>query len=59
MMCYQDRTFCRDKECAQYEKCSSAYRKEHEAGALRWWGKEGAPVAFYSGRLACFVENKR
>ena len=55
MICYQGRTFCRDKECSLYNSCPTAYTAEHEAAALKWWGKEGAPVAFYSGRRECFT----
>lgn len=55
MICYQDRTFCRDSECLRYDSCPTAYTAEHEAAALKWWGKKGAPVAFWSQRRECFV----
>lgn len=58
MICYLDRTFCNDKQCAEYSGCPTAYTTEREADALKWWGKEGAPVAFYGERRECFIQQQ-
>lgn len=44
MMCFKDRTFCSSK--THKSDCNRQFTPELQAEARRWWGKEGAPVAF-------------
>ena len=44
MICYKDTTFCCSKNCKN--KCGRKFTKEIQQGAEKWWGGEGAPIAF-------------
>ena len=44
MMCYKDRTFCINKNCKEFLKCSRALTPEVQADAERWWGSPDAPI---------------
>jgi hypothetical protein len=57
MMCYHDKSFCKDKDCKKFNECKDAFTDYHKAAAIRWMG-EDAPVAFYGNRLDCFEEVK-
>jgi hypothetical protein len=58
MMCYRDRTFCNDEKCAEFSTCPTAFTKKDKVAADKWWGKAGAPVAFYASTLKCFKKKK-
>lgn len=54
MICYRDMTFC----AASRERCfnteCSRFFSDAEAGrARRWWGEDGAPVAFADFSTDC------
>lgn len=42
MLCYKDTTFC-TSPCAA--ECDIKLTDEVKEAAVKWWGKEGAPVA--------------
>ncbi len=46
MICFRDMTFC-SRECANVE-CHRNFTPEVQAAARKWWGNDGAPVAFAS-----------
>jgi len=59
MLCYKDMTFCREKECRNWEACARAMTKEREKAAGEWWEQGGglpedAPVCYFSNAPECF-----
>lgn len=44
MICYLDQTFCGSPNCQG--KCGRQFTAAHREAARKWWGKDGAPVAF-------------
>lgn len=44
MICFLDKTFCGSKNCDG--SCGRQWTKELEERAKKWWGGDGAPVAF-------------
>ena len=54
MICYRDMTFCSDAEqCANREDCPRWFSPPEKAKADKWWGAQGAPVAFGSFKDNC------
>lgn len=51
MMCFRDKTFC-NEPCANAD-CHRNWNDEQAAAARRWWGGDGAPVAFANFRIGC------
>ena len=47
MICFRDQSYCADTECNRKLTDELAYQ------ANRWWGGEGAPVAFMQMRETC------
>ena len=45
MMCYEDKTFCKAKDCKHFNGCSLAYTEQVIKDAEIWWGATGAPIA--------------
>ena len=58
MMCYKDRTFCRDKDCIKFNECYYALTDKIKLDAEIWWQGKDAPIAVHTNRLGCFKENK-
>ena len=58
MICYKDMTFCNFEDCQNFSqnKCHRAFTKELQEDADMWWGKPGAPIAFFMGKPDCFEE---
>ena len=55
MICYKDQTFCADSaegRCVNKD-CWRFYGQEQRAEAKRWWGGDGAPVAFANFADGC------
>ena len=53
MICFRDQSFCAESaECANTE-CDRKWTDELAYQANRWWGGEGAPVAFMPMRETC------
>ncbi len=44
MMCFRDMAFC-DSDCSNVA-CRRNFSPAQKDAAHKWWGKEGAPVAF-------------
>ena len=56
MICYRDMTFCPyHLLCKNGHTCERAMTKEVYEGANRWWGRSGAPIAYYGELPECFV----
>lgn len=56
MICFRDTTFCaRTNECGNLT-CTRRFTGAEQEAAKRWWGGDGAPVAFadFSSR-GCFL----
>lgn len=54
MICYRDMSFCSDSEvCKNANGCSRNFTEEVRQAAIKWWGGEGAPVAFMAFRETC------
>lgn len=54
MICFRDMTFCSDTDqCANKDKCQRYFSITQQDAAKRWWGKDGAPVAFGSFKIMC------
>jgi len=59
MICYKDRTFCKDEECKHFGvNCDKSLTEETKQDAYKWWGNEKAPIAIYIGKLNCFEAKK-
>ncbi len=58
MICYRDKTFCPFADCANFATCDRAYNNKVQAGAVRWWGSENAPVMLLVEIPGCY-ENTR
>ena len=58
MICFADKTFCEDRECAKFNECKDALTEEVSKRAEKWWGDKGASVSVYKGRLDCFIGKK-
>ena len=54
MLCYKDRTFCPFEQCKKFPVCPTALTEKVQADAIRWWGKEGAPIAQFASKPSCF-----
>jgi hypothetical protein len=56
MMSYQDKTFCKARECSKFPTCPRALTDEVQARADRWWGKPGAPISYFAEpqKLECY-----
>lgn len=55
MICYRDQTFCPYGTCVKFNKCPTAFTKEVEERAIKWWGSKEAPVCLYTEQPDCFV----
>lgn len=44
MICYKDMTFCKS-DCIN-TNCFRNWTEEKNKDAKKWWGSDGAPVAF-------------
>lgn len=54
MICFRDMSFCADSDqCANAQGCGRNFDDEQKAAAKRWWGNDGAPVAFMSFKETC------
>jgi len=51
MMCFRDMTFC-SSNC-RTEECPRNFTDEQREAARKWWGGEGAPVAFSDFHRTC------
>jgi hypothetical protein len=51
MLCFRDITFCAS-DCGN-TACKLRFGPDQEAAALKWWGKPGAPVAFWDHSTDC------
>lgn len=60
MLCFRDMTFCSAMERCATTNCFRRFDDAQKAAADKWWGKEGAPVAFsdFSPSCSAFVEIK-
>ena len=61
MLCFRDMIFCSDSfsECAK-SNCDRYWDTAQQKAADKWWGGEGAPIAFSSFKDNCkdFIEEK-
>ncbi len=55
MICYRDMSFCAESAQCATNTCARHWDDDKQAAADRWWGKEGAPVAFMSFRENCHI----
>lgn len=53
MMCFRDQSFCSDSAQCATKECSVKWTSEQQAAARKWWGDDGAPVAFTSKKDTC------
>lgn len=54
MICYRDMSFCSDAEkCNNHITCPRFFSPIEKRNANRWWGSEGAPVAFMPFKESC------
>lgn len=54
MMCFRDMSFCSDApQCAARSTCPRHFDDAQWQADVRWWGGEGAPVAYMSFRRTC------
>ena len=51
MICYQDRTFC--NACCNNQECPRKYTEQIRIDANKWWGEDGAPIAFSDYSYDC------
>lgn len=59
MMCFRDMTFC-SAECRTTD-CKRNFTLEMAEAAVKWWGREDAPVAFsdFSGNCPDYNPTER
>ena len=58
-MSYGDITFCGFyKNCIDGKKCHRAFTPKIKEKAIKWWGNENAPIAYYISKPNCFKEKK-
>lgn len=43
-MCFRDTTFCSSPNCKN--KCGRKLTEQDKEAARKWWGKDGAPIAY-------------
>ena len=53
MICFRDQSFCAESAGCANTECNSKWTDELAYQANRWWGGEGAPVAFMPMRETC------
>lgn len=58
MICYRDMSFCMS-DCNNTE-CPRNFTPEVQEAADKWWGKEGAPIAFmdFSKMCSSYIKGK-
>lgn len=56
MICYRDMTFC-SAQCATKD-CKRQFDAAQKAAAKKWWGGDGAPVAFSDFSNTCPLYEK-
>ncbi len=54
MMCFKDTTFCASSNCK--DECGRKPPPDLEQQARRWWGGDGAPIAY---SYFCGEENEQ
>lgn len=57
-MGYKDRTWCPDHislTCQRREGCYRVFTEEDRANAVRWWGNEAFPIAYFSETPTCHI----
>ena len=56
MISYQDRAFCKARECSKFLTCTRALTDKVLARAEKWWGGPGAPIAYFAEpqKLECY-----
>lgn len=57
MINFQDRTWCIDKKCANYEPCDLSFKSADAVAAKRWWGGDEYPLLVFGERKECFVRS--
>jgi hypothetical protein len=56
MMCFKAKTFCPFYVlCLNGYSCNKALTDQVKQDAVKWWGKDGAPISVYSSFPECFV----
>lgn len=54
MICYRDMVFCSDADkCGNADTCQCYFSELERDRAERWWGNDGALVAFQSFKDDC------
>jgi len=54
MMCFRDMTFCTAfPDACGNAKCRRAFTDAQSAAARKWWGGDGAPIAFSDFHDGC------
>ena len=48
MICYKDKTFCRESTCANFKTCHRALTEEVKENAKKWWGGDDYPICTYA-----------
>ena len=51
MICFRDKTFC-GSDCTNTD-CGRYFGAAEEEAARRWWGGDGAPVAYANFSATC------
>lgn len=65
MLCYKDRTWCGQTDCANWGKdCDRSLTEEVMEAAQEWWNKDNdpklgmAPICMFADKPHCFEEKK-
>lgn len=59
MIHYRDMTFCRFyEECHFGQGCPRALTDEVKASAIKWWGRNYAPIMKHENRPSCFMAHE-
>lgn len=48
VLCFKDKTFCTADGCANRHSCDRYFTKELHDEAVKWWGSEDYPIAYYT-----------
>lgn len=58
MICYKDRTWCLQKDCAKFETCPRALTDKEDEQAQKWWGGADYPVSAWVEQQECFEQKQ-
>jgi len=58
MICYKDKTFCKESTCKNFGPCPRTFTEEIRKGAEKWWGSKEAPVCFFISAPNCYEKKE-